>query len=68
MYILGLDCYYHDAAAALIKDGKLIAAAEERFTRKKHDIVGCSRAKCDFSSFYLRPSLTVITPALFFGK
>ncbi len=38
MYILGISCFYHDAAAALIKDGKLIAAAsEERFTRKKHD-------------------------------
>ncbi|NOR14331.1 MAG: hypothetical protein GQ544_01365 [Candidatus Aminicenantes bacterium] len=38
MYILGISCYYHDAAAALIKDGKLVAAAEEeRFTRVKHD-------------------------------
>ena len=39
MYILGISCYYHDASAALLKDGKIIAAAEEeRFTRKKHDI------------------------------
>ena len=38
MYILGISCYYHDAAAALLKDGKIVAAAqEERFTRKKHD-------------------------------
>src|SRR3989338_5515233 len=38
MYILGISCYYHDAAAALIKDGQIIAAAEEeRFSRKKHD-------------------------------
>ncbi len=38
MNILGISCYYHDAAAAIIKDGRLIAAAqEERFTRKKHD-------------------------------
>ena len=38
MNILGISCFYHDAAAAIIKDGKLIAAAqEERFTRKKHD-------------------------------
>ncbi len=38
MYILGISCYYHDAAAAIIKDGIVIAAAEEeRFTRKKHD-------------------------------
>lgn len=38
MYILGISAYYHDSAAALLKDGKIIAAAqEERFTRKKHD-------------------------------
>jgi carbamoyltransferase len=38
MYILGISCFYHDAAAALIKDGDIIfAAQEERFTRKKHD-------------------------------
>lgn len=36
--ILGISCFYHDAAAALIRDGVLVAAAEEeRFTRKKHD-------------------------------
>ena len=39
MYILGISCFYHDASAALLKDGKIVAAAqEERFTRKKHDI------------------------------
>ncbi|OGU16487.1 MAG: hypothetical protein A2076_02835 [Geobacteraceae bacterium GWC2_53_11] len=38
MYILGISAYYHDAAAALIQDGRIVAAAqEERFTRKKHD-------------------------------
>lgn len=38
MYILGLSFYYHDSAACLVKDGKIVAAAEEeRFTRKKHD-------------------------------
>ncbi len=38
MYILGISCYYHDSAAVLLKDGVLIAAAEEeRFSRKKHD-------------------------------
>jgi carbamoyltransferase len=38
MRILGISCFYHDAAAALIEDGQLIAAAEEeRFSRKKHD-------------------------------
>ena len=38
MYILGISAYYHDSAACLIKDGEIIAAAqEERFSRKKHD-------------------------------
>ena len=38
MYILGVSCLYHDSAACLIQDGKIIAAAqEERFTRIKHD-------------------------------
>ncbi len=38
MNILGISAYYHDSAACLIKDGEIIAAAqEERFTRKKHD-------------------------------
>jgi carbamoyltransferase len=38
MYILGISCYYHDSSAALLKDGVIVAAAqEERFTRKKHD-------------------------------
>ena len=36
--ILGISAFYHDSAASLIVDGKIIAAAqEERFTRKKHD-------------------------------
>jgi carbamoyltransferase len=38
MVILGISCYYHDSAAAILKDGKILAAAqEERFTRIKHD-------------------------------
>ncbi len=38
MHILGISCFYHDAAAALLRDGQLVAAAqEERFTRVKHD-------------------------------
>jgi len=37
-YILGISAFYHDAAAAILRDGEIIAAAqEERFTRKKHD-------------------------------
>ena len=36
--IVGISAYYHDSAACLIRDGQIIAAAqEERFTRKKHD-------------------------------
>lgn len=38
MYVLGIGCYYHDSSACLLKNGRIIAAAEEeRFTRKKHD-------------------------------
>ncbi len=37
MIVLGLSCYYHDGGAALVRDGQLVAAAEEeRFNRKKH--------------------------------
>src|SRR5688572_25433465 len=37
-YILGISAFYHDSAACLIRDGQIVAAAqEERFTRKKHD-------------------------------
>src|SRR3954469_18438314 len=37
-YVLGLSCFYHDSAAALLRDGKVIAACqEERLSRKKHD-------------------------------
>ena len=38
MRILGISAYYHDSAAALVRDGEVVAAAqEERFSRKKHD-------------------------------
>jgi len=38
MNILGISAFYHDSAAALVRDGEIFAAAqEERFTRKKHD-------------------------------
>ena len=38
MYILGISAYYHDSAAAILKDDEILSAAqEERFTRKKHD-------------------------------
>src|SRR5262245_61331095 len=38
MYILGISAFYHDSAACLVRDGRIVAAAEEeRFSRKKHD-------------------------------
>ena len=38
MNILGISAFYHDSAATLVRDGRIVAAAqEERFTRKKHD-------------------------------
>lgn len=40
MYILGLFAYYHDSAACLVRDGEILAAAQEgRFTRRKHDVM-----------------------------
>ncbi len=71
MRILGLSAYYHDSAAALIDDGRIVAAAqEERFTRKKHDagfpknaIEYCLRANdadmhdVDYVVFYDKPFL-----------
>jgi carbamoyltransferase len=69
--ILGISAYYHDSAAALLKDGKIIAAAqEERFTRKKHDAsfpvnavryvlheTGQSMVTLDAVAFYDKPYL-----------
>ena len=69
MYILGVSCFYHDSAAALIEDGMLVAAAEEeRFSRKKHDYgfpsaaidfclrkAGISGADLDYAVFYDKP-------------
>jgi len=38
MHVLGISAFYHDSAAALVEDGRVVAAAqEERFTRRKHD-------------------------------
>lgn len=69
MNILGIACYYHDAAAALLVNGDLVAAAEEeRFTRKKHDSsfpkhaidfclrqAGLTAADLDYVVFYEKP-------------
>ena len=71
MRILGLSAFYHDSAAALIEDGRIVAAAqEERFTRKKHDAGfpgnavefclargGGSLGDVDFVAFYDKPFL-----------
>jgi carbamoyltransferase len=71
MYVLGISCFYHDSSAALLKDGKIVAAAqEERFTRKKHDTAfpvnaveyclksqGISIKDVDYIGFYEKPLL-----------
>lgn len=69
MYILGISAYYHDSAACLVKDGEIVAAAqEERFTRKKHDFnfpehairyclehAGIEAKELDYVAFYDKP-------------
>src|SRR6267378_5477230 len=71
MRFLGLSAYYHDSAATLVDDGKVIAAAqEERFTRKKHDsgfphqairscleTTGTRPGELDLVAFYDKPFL-----------
>ncbi|HEV8375943.1 MAG TPA: carbamoyltransferase [Candidatus Polarisedimenticolia bacterium] len=71
MNILGISCFYHDSAACLVQDGRVVAAAsEERFTRKKHDegfpheaaryclAAGGIQAKdLDYVGFYDKPVL-----------
>ena len=71
MFNLGISCYYHDSAAALLEDGRVIAAVEEeRFTRKKFDDdfpkmaiewclneAGISPSKIDSVAFYDKPVL-----------
>jgi carbamoyltransferase len=71
IYILGISCFYHDSAAALVKDGEIVAACqEERFTRKKHDFnfpsnavdyclkkAGISIKEVSFVAFYDKPLL-----------
>lgn len=71
MIILGISAFYHDSAACIIKDGRIIAAAqEERFTRKKHDesfpthaiafcleSLGIKARDLDYISYYEKPLL-----------
>lgn len=70
-YILGISAYYHDSAACIVKDGKILAAAqEERFSRKKHDhrfpngaikfcldYAGIKASDLDLVAFYDKPFL-----------
>ena len=68
MYILGLSFYYHDSAACLIRDGEIIAAAqEERFTRIKHDHSFPKNA-IDFCLTYARISSTEVEYVVFYEK
>ena len=69
MHILGISAFYHDSAACLVRDGEIVAAAqEERFTRKKHDDAfplhaieyclqeaGITAEELDFVGFYEKP-------------
>lgn len=69
MYILGISCFYHESAACLLKDGRVVAAsAEERFSRRKHDSefpklavsfclkkAGITAADLDYVVFYEKP-------------
>ena len=71
MYILGISCFYHDSAASLLKDGEIVAAAqEERFTRTKHDAAfpehairyclkqaGIGMDDVDYVAYYEKPHL-----------
>ncbi|MBX3469774.1 MAG: carbamoyltransferase [Planctomycetes bacterium] len=70
-YVLGISAFYHDSAACLVRDGELVAAAqEERFTRKKHDArfprnavdyclreAGITVSHLDHVAFYDKPLL-----------
>ncbi len=66
--ILGISAFYHDSAACLLKDGKIIAAAqEERFSRKKHDPSYPHHA-VEFVLNYSRMKLSEIDQIVFFEK
>jgi len=67
-HILGLSAYYHDSAAALLKDGQIVAAAqEERFTRKKHD-AGFPRQAIEYCLDEAGVSLASIDAVVFYDK
>jgi carbamoyltransferase len=66
--VLGISAFYHDSAAALIKDGEIIAAAqEERFTRIKHDS-NFPKNAIQFLLDYSNLKLSQIETIIFFEK
>jgi len=66
--ILGISAFYHDSAACILKDGKIIAAAqEERFTRKKHD-PSYPKNAIDFVLDYANLKLSDVNQIVFFEK
>ncbi len=66
--ILGISAFYHDSAACILKDGKIIAAAqEERFTRKKHDASYPYNA-IEFVLKYSKLKLSEVDKIVFFEK
>lgn len=68
MKILGISCYYHDAAAALIDNGEIIAAAEEeRFSRVKHDS-GFPKHAIDFCLHHAKISARELDWIVFYEK
>src|SRR5258708_28326911 len=68
MRILGISAFYHDSAAALVEDGRLVAAAqEERFTRKKHDAAFPYHA-IDYCLDAAGPKLSEIDTIAFYDK
>ena len=67
-YILGISAFYHDSAACILKDGKIIAAVqEERFTRKKHDPSYPYNA-IEFVLKYANIKLSEVDQIVFFEK
>ena len=67
-YILGISAFYHDSAACILKNGRIIAAAqEERFTRKKHD-PNYPRNAIDFVLKFANLKLSQVDQIVFFEK
>ncbi|ETA69807.1 carbamoyltransferase [Candidatus Pelagibacter ubique] len=66
--ILGISAFYHDSAACILKDGKIVAAAqEERFTRKKHD-ANYPKNAIEFVLKYANLKLSEVDQIVFFEK